>query len=328
MHVLNARWVMRAWFPLVILLVLAPLAGCVGSDAPSEADPTSPSATQAPSEASQGLTAPTWRLGDHWTYQSNPSGEVTFVVTGETSSGWILDTTSREVAFLDARSDVSFLGERDKATLAGSQNGTEVAYFDWPLVEGKSWTTTWDGVEREITVDRVEDQTARLTARQGDRLAVEYTYDADAKTMASFTFYDANGTETASAELRSTGENFTGTTVRWELATIVDREETFGAAPDSWGDSFEMPPNATDLWLSETVRCPSGVFAFGVSHNDTGYGDTATCPHEADVAGPIVEDPEPGEWSYGLTATSPQGEGAYDITLIVRTLVEVAVAEG
>ncbi len=319
---------MRAWFPIVVALLLAPLAGCVGSDGSSGADPVGPSATEAPSEASEGLTAPTWRLGDHWTYRSDASGEVTFVVTGETDEAWIVDTTSREVAFLDARSEISFLGERDKETLAGSQNGTEVEFFDWPLVEGESWTTTWDGVEREITVDRVEDGTAWMTARQGDRVAVEYTYDAEAEHMASFTFYDANGTETVSADLASTGENLTGTAVRWELATIVDREETFGAAPHSWGGSFEMPTNATDLWLGETVRCPSGFFSFGVSHNETGYGDTATCPYEADVAAPIIEDPEPGEWSYGLTATSPGGEGSYDITLIVRTLVEVAVAEG
>lgn len=321
---------MRGLWVAALLLLVAPLSGCVGTGGGGGTTPTNASeAGTAPGSSGQEtLEAPTWSIGDHWTYTGGGFGETTWVVTGDEGRDWIVHTTNEQVAFLDARTDVSFLGEVRKSDLAGSQGDDRVEYFDWPLEAGKTWTTTWDGVEREITVDRVEDRIAHLTARQEGRLAVEYTYDSAAGHMGSFTFYDENGTETASAELMDGGSNFTGTAVSWTLERVIDRTGTFGVQPTSWGGQFEVPADATDLWLGLTVQCPSGAYDFGFGGNGSGYSDISACPYENAVADPVIEDPGEGTWNYGLTATSPDGEGSYDITLFVRTLEEIPVGDG
>lgn len=316
---------MRAGWVLAVLLVLSSAAGCLGSGGEGG---TAPTEETAGSNRSTALEAPTWSIGDHWTWSTDQQGAVTYVVTGQEGGDWIVDTTDEGVAFFDARFDVSTLGKVRKTDLAGSQNDTRVQYFDWPLEEGKTWTTTWDGVERTIEVERVGDRSAELVARQDGRVAVEYTYDADARSFRDLVFLDANGTETFAMHLTESGTNFTGTAVRWQLDRVVDRSGTFGAQPVSWGGSFEVPADATDIWLAETVRCPSGVFDFGFGGNGSGYNDQAPCPYENDVAEPVVEDPGQGTWRYGLTASSPDGEGRYDVTLFVRTLVEVPVGQG
>lgn len=313
---------------ICLVLVTAPLAGCLGGDTPDGPGPApDQGADQAP-ETPASLEAPTWEIGDHWTYTDDAFGEVTWVVTGQTTGAWILDTTHPEVAFLDAREDISFLGERGKSDLAGSQGDTRVTYFDWPLEENKTWTTTWDGVQREITVDRVEDGIAELTARQDGRVAVEYTYDSQVGHFRGFTFFDANGTQTVDATLQGSGSGFQGTAVRWDLATALDLEGTFGVQPVADGDDFEVPETATDLWLDLSIDCPSGAYDFGFGGNGSGYSDEDTCPAEADVAEVVVEDPDPGTYSGGLTAASPAEEGTYDILLYIRTLEEIPVGQG
>ncbi len=311
-----------------VLLVTAPLAGCLGQESQGNPAGEAGQPTDDPTLATDSLQAPTWSIGDHWTYTSQGFGETTWVVTGDQGGDWIVDTTNLETAFVHAREDISFLGERRKGDLAGSQGDTRVTYFDWPLEENKTWTTTWDGVQREITVDRVDDGVAELTARQEGRVAVEYTYDSRAGHFQGFTFFDENGTETIDAELTASGSGFQGTAVRWDLTTALDLEGTFGVQPVSEGGSFEVPEGATDLWLGLTIRCPSGAYEFGFGGNGSGYNDQDPCPAEADVAEPVVEDPGPGMYSGGLTAASPDGEGSYEIVLYTRTLQEIAVGDG
>lgn len=324
---------MRPEIVVAVALLVAPLAGCVGGDGGADGEASGPMEAEGPGtgdvDAVDGLQAPSWSIGDYWTFSTSQGRQDTWVVTGEDGADWIVDTTSRETAFFDARSDISFLGPIRKADLAGSQNDTRVEFYDWPLEEGKTWTTTWDQVEREITVEQVDETSAELVARQDGRVAVEYTYDAEAGHFGAFTFLDANGTETFAAELEDAGANRTEPAVRWELETIEDRAESFGAEPRSWGGSFTVPENTTDIWLGFTVDCPSGAYSFGISRQETGegYEETAQCPSDSFVEEVIAEEPE-GTWNYGMTAISPEEDGHYEVTILLRDLVEVAVGEG
>lgn len=306
-------------------VLLAAVAGCLAGGPGGDAGGPGAADVAAADDAPDVLRAPNWSVGDHWTYQVEGFGEDTWVVTGQTRDAWIVDTTSREVAFLDARADISFLGPRPKATVAGSQGGTDVEYFHWPLEEGKTWTTTWDGVRRTVTVENVSDGTAELIATQDGRLAVEYTYDAKAGHFGRFAFFDENGTKTNAAELRRSGSDYSGTAVRWKFATGADLEGSFGAASE--GFEFQVPPGATDLWLDLSVRCPSGGYDFGFGGNGSGYSRKGTCPAEANVTGPVVEDPDPGDYRGGFTGASPVAEGSYDALVLVRTLQEIPVGE-
>jgi hypothetical protein len=316
----------KHWMILVTLLA-APLAGCLGSEA---GDDASASADDATTNQTPGLPAPNWSIGDAWTYTGGGVGETTWVVTGEEGEDWIVDTTNRELAFIDARTDISFLGEVRKSDKAGSQGDTRVEFFDWPLVEDKTWTTTWDGVERTITVDRIEDGTAYLTATQNDRLAVEYTYDSKAGHFGQFAYYDANGTETASAELSNAQSGFEDSAVRWQLDTALDEAGTFEA--QAFGFGFRVPENATDLWLDATITCETGNydFQFGPSGDGPGseestYAISNSCSTDVDETGVVVDDPQPGAYRGGFTGSSVPDSGEYAFLLYVRTLQEIPV---
>ena len=317
---------------LLFVLALLVCAGCLGGDdAASEA--SEPTDDASDGNAGERLTAPEWSIGDRWTWSSPQVGEVTYVVTGETDGNWIVDTTNEEVAFFDARFPVSTLGEIRQSDKAGSQPEGRVEFFDWPLQANKTWTTTWDGVERAITVEAIEGSTAELVARQEGRVAVEYTYDAERATFGELVYLDENGTESFVMEPEPTASE--DEPVRWQLTNAVDEAGTFGAEPTTSGFGFTVPENATDLWLDFTLACPSGSYdlSFGPSgdaQTDEGssYENVGTCPAEANVTGPVVEEPSPGEYRGGFTGSSPEADASYDILLYVRTLQEVAIGEG
>jgi len=317
-----------------LVLVCVPLAGCMGgSEPPDGSDEAAPGG--AGEEALASLAAPNWSVGDYWTWSSPQVGEVTYVVTGDAGSDWIVDTTNEEVAFFDARFPVSTLGEIRKSDLAGSQGEERVRFFEWPLEVNETWTTTWDGVEREITVEAIEGSRAELVARQEGRVAVEYTYDSERGSFGELAYKDANGTETFAMQPGDHGNGPPEPAVRWQLANPVDEEGTFGAEPASFGFGFDVPENATDIWLDFAIACPgNGAYDFGFGPSGDGqtdegssYGASASCPSEANVTGVVVEDPTPGEYRGGLTASSADAEGRYAITLYVRTLQEVPVGE-
>ncbi len=309
----------------VLLLVTAAFAGCVGDD-PSAGD--NPAPEEQTDEQNATIDPPQWALGDYWTWSSDEQGEVSYVVTGEEESDWIVDTTNEGVAFFHARFPVSTLGEIRKEDLAGSQPATRVQFFDWPLEEGKAWTTTWDGVEREITVEAVEDGVAHLTARQKDRVAVEYTYDREAGSFGEMVFLDENGTQTFGLDLVSSGSEFEGTAVRWQLQEIVDEDGSLAAPPSYWTFGFEVDEGVEDIWGDVSVQCPSGGFELAIDGEDDEYRLAETCPASIEQSGPLIEDPSPGTYEGFFSGTSPLDEGTYDILVLVRTLKQVSVGEG
>lgn len=319
-----------------VLMVLAlATAGCMSADqgTDDEAVTTTGSTSGAPGAAQDGvqtLEMPTWQVGDWWTWRSDQLGEYSYVVTGEQRGDWLVGTDNEDIAFFDARNDVSFLGEVRKSDLAGSQNDTRVQYFQWPLTEGESWSTTWDGVKRSITVTDISDGVASLEAREGERLAVTYEYDSSTGWFGEVTFHDANGSAAFRTTAVASGSNFTGEVVTWDLGEQVSGSGTLQPVATPTGFEFSVPENATDIWLSLDVGCPSGEFSLGFGPDEdpsgsAGWGVTEVCPYEESLEGPVVEQPAAGDWSGGILATSPAEQGTYSFQLIVRTLETVPV---
>lgn len=148
---------------LVLVLAGASLAGCLGgADAPSATRgepletalvPAAPGASGAADEAQ----APTWALGDAWSVvTSGPSGEerVQLVVTGVSSDAYTVSTTGEQMAMYEALFDISYLGRIRASDLAGHQQDQPVRYFDFPLADNKTWSTTWDGLEVVLKATR------------------------------------------------------------------------------------------------------------------------------------------------------------------------------
>lgn len=318
----------------MLFVVALATAGCIsgqenqGPASEDEAVSTTGSTSADPSASTDGqaLEAPTWQVGDWWTWRSDQAGEFSYVVTGDEGQDWIVGTDSEQIAFFHARTEVSFLGEIRKSDLAGSQNDTRVQYFDWPLVEDKTWSTTWDGVQRTITVVDIEDGLATLEAREGDRLAVSYVYDSQTGWFGEITFHAPDGSAAFTTTPVASGSNFTGEVVEWRFDAQVGASGTLQPAAVPAGVSFTVPGNATDIWLDLQVECPSGAFNIGFSSEQgQGWGITEVCPYNETTTGAVIEDPEPGQWDGGVIAASPAEQGTYSFEIIVRTLETVPI---
>lgn len=324
---------------IVALATLLALAGCIGTDGPadpatngSDAGPTGPApganGTGPTGTSTADLAAPpTWQVGDHWTYRmSGPDidREATMVVAEDAGDAWVVKTDDRETAFFDARFDISYMGPQSKADLAGSQGDTQVRYFDWPLAEGKSWNTTWDGIERTVTVRSTGEGTADLVARDPEgNVDVRYSFDAAVGWFSEMRFFE-NGSETFGLTLTGSGSSFGGTYVTVKLRTLIDATYRNVSGFD---ESVEVGPSA-DFWYqaSWSASQPGGLgFGYSGYNVSEASGDIVplvneTCPCEGAVED-VVEVP-PGQWGFsGGTGLAPE-DGSLDLTVIVRTWSE------
>ena len=270
------------------------------------------------------ILAPAWQVGQWWTLSSEQAtAPFTHVVSGDAGPDWVMDTDSPDIAFFDARFDISFLGSVRKADLAGSQGSERVKFFDFPLTAGKQWTTTWDGLAIAVKVASVEGGVARVEARHANgTLYADYTYDAKAGYFRDYAFYAPDGVTVGfAARLAASGANFTGDLVRWDLETLYELHGPL--APGFQG--FSVDTGISDVWLDLGVACSSGAFSiqFGAA---TGVpqerGASASGPCPATVAQTFTVPPpqQDGEAWGAVLGSVPQGTVAtVDITVIART---------
>ena len=210
---------MRALLPLFVLLT-ASLAGCSDDDGDGGGASNGGAASHGAHgehDAATHILAPTWEVGQWWTLESaQASAPFTHVVSGEAGEDWILDTDSADIAFFDARYDISFLGPVRKADLAGSQGSARVEFLRFPLQAQLNWSTTWDDLPMRIHVKSVEDGEGRLTAmHENGTMYAQYTYSARQAYFTVFTFFEADGS-TVSFEwtLQDAGKAFADPLVR------------------------------------------------------------------------------------------------------------------
>lgn len=311
---------------LLGLLLLVPLvAGCTGgTDDPPGVDPATggPEAPDAPVP----LELPTWSVGRYWTFSTPFAGEVTYVVAGEDATSWTMATDNPQVAFFDAQNDVSFLGSTRRSDLAGSQGSDAVAYFDFPLEAGKTWTTTWDGLPVTVEVLEVAGPLAVLEARAPDRTHVSYTYDAAVGWFSEVTFHDENGTAGEPLRLLRAGEGFAGEVVHWVLGEVLTMETAIDGAPRSNLGLATIAPGTTDLHLTVALTCTEGSVALDLRSPENGVEASwhGSCPGTVQHAGVLLDAPPPGDYTLHLVASAPGG-GHIDLTLLARTLVRTPV---
>ncbi len=158
----NGVGMRQATKTLAVIAVLA-FSGCIGAEPLKEGTTTTANVeagavllgdNAAMMEAARLLPidAPTWAVGDAWTIESFGFATHTCtLVVVDASPDYVLAPTCQESAILDATYDVSYLGRIRARDLAGSQQGDPVRFFDFPLTDGKKWTTTWDRQEITLT---------------------------------------------------------------------------------------------------------------------------------------------------------------------------------
>lgn len=145
---------MRAAIPMMLALALG---GCVSDPAAVESASVGAGVASGPGALAtmpsmtknMSVDAPTWRVGDAWLVKAFGinDGEASALVVANADTDYELLPTSESLASFDAMFDISYVGRIRGADLAGGQQGQPIQFFNFPLEDGKTWKTTWDGQE-------------------------------------------------------------------------------------------------------------------------------------------------------------------------------------
>lgn len=323
---------MRAAAVLALACLL--LAGCSGGRPSGGAGPSSSTSPgtgpHTGHDAMRHLLAPAWQLGDWWTLESPQGGTFTHAVSKDAGDDWVVDTDNADIAFFDARNDISFLGKVRKSDLAGSQGDKRVEFLRFPLQPGLNWTTTWDGQPTAIHVVDVKDGKATLSAARanGTRYA-DYTYSDQARYFSRFAFYDAAGASVAYEwTLRSSGPAFSGTLVRWTLTPLYG---VSGPIPTDEQASFTVQPGFGDLWIQGDLECGAGAVVLAVGPPTgpgemRGYSENGACPL-ADHSAYAIAAPAAAEQWGAFLSSAPTTAGTFDLQVIGRVQLQFKAGE-
>ncbi|MEA3166622.1 MAG: hypothetical protein QOJ26_1494 [Thermoplasmata archaeon] len=318
----------------VALLAVFLLAGCSGSQPAADADGTGEGmATHDGHEgaaAGTHLLAPTWKVGDYWTLSSPQGGEFTHAVSGESGDDWVMDTDSPDIAFFDARLDISFLGKVRKSDLAGSQGSQRVEFLRFPLQSNMTWSTSWDGAPTMIHVGKVADGKAQVKAMRADGSTyAEYTYSDSAGYFSRFVFYAPDGT-TVGYEwtLQSSGSGFTKPLVRYSLATLFT---TTGPIPTGRATNFQVEPGFTDVYVEGALDCTAGAVTAAVGPmtgpaENRGYTAAGPCPLQKVDSYALTAPTASEQWGAFVNG-APTTAGTLELTVFGRILTQFAAGQ-
>ncbi len=302
----------RAMLLAAPLLVLS-LAGCAESTEP----------TQSIKSAQEfALKAPTWGLGDWWTYDLPGLGQITWVVTDDQGSEWTLDINDPQMAFFHAAfGEVSTVGAISKRDLDGSQEQGPVHFFDFPLTENKTWSITWDDESWIARGHFHGDGTYRVTATSDSGAVRTYGYSPTTQWLTSMEAFDANGTLQFNSKFINSGKRYGGELVRW---TVYDAASYHLDTGDAITERFRVSEDATDIWYSLTAWCDpngtegdKGAYELDITSQSSTFQNGIfyheLCPNAIHDTGTL--EPDPGSWEvFGSSAG-----GTVDMTFIPRT---------
>lgn len=221
---------------LAILLLLSGSAGCMGDDGGST-DPSEPTSSPASSESDANLTGtdqghthnatleapPEWDVGTHWTVevQDSMSGEtrtVTRVVADRTSSTYRVGMPVESFSHPVVLGHFPGMGDVRASDLSFSVHNERFQPLDFPLEQGKTWTTTLYQEDFEAEVVEASGGVARVEMTGSQNSTVEITYDASQKAITQYS--GPLGLEMA---VQQHGHGFEGTVkVAYDRAQFID----------------------------------------------------------------------------------------------------------
>lgn len=281
-----------------------------------------------------GLEAPLLHVGDWWNF-TTPGGSSTWVITGDTGEDYTMETDSPGLAYFNTQSDISTLGQIRKSDLAGSQGKDRVEYFQWPLVDGKNWSTTWDGAKILIKAKMETPERYSFEARhENGTLYATYTFDNRTHWFGQIDFKGPDGQSGFLQKLQASGSAYQGTLAHWELKKQFEVHSNL-ASVTSTSQTYDVPVTVTDVYVDVELHCTSGAAGAGTAPNPflgslagtdpRGAGNPgAQCPIDDSfhgVAGTVKPGPNggPETWGYDVLG-GPATAGHVDFTITLRTL--------
>lgn len=328
---------------LGVLALAVVFSGCTDSSPPADGPGSTSLGTHGAHDAAMHILAPNATLGDYWTWTSPQiEGPYTSVLAADNGNDWLMATDHPAIAWFNERFDIASLGAVRKADLAGSQGSTRVEFFQFPLMEGRNWTTTWDGEPMTVRVLDVANGIASLEARRADdTLYAAYTYKAAHGYFGQIQYYDETGTEVGyEATITAAGKGFTGDLLRWTYTTPL--EFTGAVGQTNFAQNFPVPLDATDVYVDFILECTAGTFTGGVAPlpvvssiaglEPRGYGaEGGPCPQADSFSGPIGTPKEtapgtgPEQWGFSAFA-DPAAQGTLTMNIFIRTQETFQVA--
>jgi hypothetical protein len=102
---------------------------------------------------------PEWRVGDAWLVRFNEDFAC-WLVVGEVRNGTYVQGTScdgeMDAGAQIAANDFAYAGTFDRDLARPTRSDGTIRLYDWPLTDGKTWTTSWFG--EEVTVRAAFDE--------------------------------------------------------------------------------------------------------------------------------------------------------------------------
>ena len=260
------------------------------------------------------VEAPEWKVGDWWRYSLNSTTyalegiEVTIVVANETPNGFVLGYAADDDATLPLLFHMPAIGPVTD-TLAYDVHEIPFEPLQFPLEEGKEWTTTWIAGEVRLTA-RQENATWRVNntgAEASGGLTYDLVYDPDARAITRFTRVGTDGVVRQNVQLVERGANFTGDVITITSPRVVLLESRT-AAPGLPRVPFGPPEGVDTLLVGCIAGGQPGQYFAEVR---TGAGvvcqvDRTNQPGATDFGLQVVEAPaDAAGWEARLAAVGP-----------------------
>ncbi|HVM45477.1 MAG TPA: hypothetical protein VM582_06035 [Candidatus Thermoplasmatota archaeon] len=291
---------------LQVLLVAFALTGCISqmpADSPAasmEGSAIAPAIIDDASAVPALVDVPAWNVGDAWSMVSRWQGDERrfhLVVTGVDAEGYVVETTDERMAGYDAMVDVSYIGRIRAADLAGSQEGTPVQFFAFPLEDGRTWSARWDGLTVALTATKGARGFDILGLVDGEPY-VAYDYVPDLRWWSKVEFLREG--YTLSVERVETG--WTGTTVTATAKKVFEGGPAAPVASSATG-SFTIDEGQSYGVATLVGGGTRWARAFQlIDPSGAPYGSTSISNVDTEGAGPrrvfLSEQfpPTPGEW--------------------------------
>lgn len=129
---------------------------------------------------------PTWRVGDAWRVQFDAGDPICWLVVAEADEEgyrqgvWCPTDEAPLIAAQLATMPLAYVGDFTP-DLRGLAGDGAVTWFDWPLEDGKTWPTAWEGEPARVTANWLDGpQRYELDLCLDDGLCVaSYDYDPE-----------------------------------------------------------------------------------------------------------------------------------------------------
>jgi hypothetical protein len=333
----------------VVLLLTAPVAGCLGGDGPDTGSDDGGDGSSNPTADS-----PQWQTGHQWTYSASAANisetELEMIVYNITADNFRIGSVSKKQALVHAVTNVNpFIGRIQKGNLAVYEDGKPRAMYDFPLEDGKTWQTkifvSTHGstltakahYDPSIETDAGTYEGYRVWATNDAGFNATYDYLPAIEFFSSLRVETADGVVLNELDLQGFEEQASGTGwfVRGTDLLPSSQEENYRryrpgecGAPSGCTDSVVV--NGTEDARDEDSTGPYDIVGFNLlvripdPQNDKAqieitdgdgnavYQQTFLDPQESKTNFTVVEDFAPGEWTVDVTL---QGDAEVDLKM-------------